>query len=173
MKELYIIVSDGTHCLYLDVGNGTFELPSHKQWPMTRKPSRNHWPISVLEHVTYGLHTWTTYERLRRPFDTMTASIVYFPVSDVSLKSLVAQCQTVYRWHYYYGPYEAPWKVKLAPLKDLVSKLDHTSFLALKALDQLDLERNVTYNPRSEDQNEEDRSSVLMSPTPIQTNDPT
>jgi hypothetical protein len=71
-----------------------------------------------------------------RPFGLPVKSKFYsIQIEPEKLDTLSDRCKTVWRWHHHYGPFDGPFKVKLADLDTDIDKFDLMSAHCIRSLD--------------------------------------
>jgi hypothetical protein len=121
MRNLYLLVSDGTRGLFLD-SKGQVSLPCKTHWPHMRKPPKS-WATPLLQHVTYGLFS-LDFTRHPRPFGLpKDAAFKSATVDSQTLDDMLRALLNVRRWHHHHASYECPWRPKLFDLTTTVSDL--------------------------------------------------
>lgn len=135
MKEIFVLVHDGLRGLFLDDQSG-LSVMKYSHWPVYKRPSRTNWPCSLANHVTYGLLGPCKSVKMPRPFGLPVKSKFYsIQIEPEKLDTLSDRCKTVWRWHHHYGPFDGPFKVKLADLDTDIDKFDLMSAHCIRSLD--------------------------------------
>lgn len=116
MKEVHVLVTDGTRGLFVEATSG-LSLLNYKHWPVYKKPLKTHWPCAIANHVTYNLMGPRKASKVARPFGlSKKASLYSIQLDSDDLEALVDNCKAVWRWHSLHGPFVGPFKLKLVAL---------------------------------------------------------
>jgi hypothetical protein len=150
MKEIYILVTDGTHAIFLDsVDSKGLSLINHTIWPITRPQTKSNWANSIFKHATYGLYELKSIEKRHKPFGLPNKAI--FIVSKMSyedMSNIVKDCHKIRQWHTYHAGYKCPWQLKISTLHDSLDSYQLNSAHCIRAyLEHVPREFQLFENP--------------------------
>jgi hypothetical protein len=122
MKTIFILVTDGLRALVVnDSSVGQTSLPSQRQWPNSLRPSKNHWPLNLIRHVTYHVpFDWPDYKKQKKAFGMPEDSAWFLiELNAQQLDHIQKETKKVCAWFFRYASAKVPWTLKLLDFTSL------------------------------------------------------